>query len=138
LGLAVGSKGIDVDGVMEYEVLGIDGGIGDGSGDRPVSEISVLEDSAPGDVVVALQPKKELILFPGVFGWRGSFTGKDMLRALESMCKGGGRFVGGCKAIVLGRLWCEEEVGEGRTGMNGSLTRRLCTGVPFVNCDLYR
>lgn len=22
--------------------------------------------------------------------------------------------------------------------MNGSLTRRLCMGVPFVNCDLYR
>ena len=74
--------------MMEKEVLGIDGGIGDGSGDRPPSDISVLEDSPPGDVA-ALHPKKELILFPGVFGCRGSFTGVDMLRALASMCNGG-------------------------------------------------
>lgn len=48
------------------------GGIGDdGIGDRPPSEISVLEESAPGDVA-AFQPKKELILLPGVLGCRGS------------------------------------------------------------------
>jgi hypothetical protein len=88
---------------MENEVLGMDGGIGEGSGDRPPSEISVLEDSAPGDVA-ALQPKKELILFPGVLGCRGSFPPLDILRAFESMCRGGGRFVGGCKAMVVARL----------------------------------
>jgi hypothetical protein len=45
-------------------------------GERPKSEISVLEDSPPGEVAVCpafpFQPKKELILFPGVFGCRGS------------------------------------------------------------------
>lgn len=96
----------------------------------------MLEDSPPGDVAV-FQPKKELILPPGVFGCRGSFTLLGMPRALGSMCSGGGRFCGGCKAIVLARLWFED-AGEGRTGINGSLTRRLCSGVPFVNCDSYK
>lgn len=36
-------------------------------GERPSSEISVLEDSAPGDGA-DFQPKNEVILFPGVFG----------------------------------------------------------------------
>lgn len=48
------------------------GTIGEGPGDLPLSETSVLEDSAPGEVV-AFQPKKELILPPGFLGFRGSF-----------------------------------------------------------------
>lgn len=123
-GNRVGSNGTVVAGLMEKEALGIEGGIGDGRGDRPESEISVLEDSALGDVVTAFQPKKELILFPGVLG---CFESKE---PAESMRKGGGRLVDGRNAIVWARLW---PGGELSTGMNGSLTRRLCTGVPFEN-----
>jgi hypothetical protein len=80
------------------------GGMGEGIGDRPPSEISVLEDSAPGDVaVLAFQPKKELILFPGVLGCLGSAWPMDMDRGSTSICKGGGRFMGGCKAILVAR-----------------------------------
>ena len=117
------------------------------SGDRPPSEISVLEDSAPGEVTGAFQPKKLLILFPGV---RGSccFESNELADALrapaESIRRGGGRLVGGCRAIAV---WEEAMVAggeamvaggegeEGRTGINGSLTRRLCRGVPFENCE---
>lgn len=60
--------GIVVAGVIEKEALGNEGGMGDGNGERPPSEISVLEDSAPGEVA-PFQPKKELILFPGVLGF---------------------------------------------------------------------
>lgn len=57
--------------------------MGDGMDDRPPSEISVLDDSPPGEVAVAVfpfQPKKELILFPGVLGCRGSAWPMDMDR----------------------------------------------------------
>lgn len=43
--------------------------IGDGRFEGPESEISVLLDSAPGEDA-DFQPKKEVILFPGVFGRR--------------------------------------------------------------------
>jgi hypothetical protein len=117
------------------------GGIGEGMVDRPESEISVLEDSAPGDVAVlllfaAFQPKNELILFPGVFGFLGSVALIDIDRGSTSICRGGGRFIGRCNAILVAR-----RVGGGdlRTGMNGSLSRRLCKGVPipFVNWCSY-
>lgn len=52
--------------------------MGVGITDRPESEISVLEDSPPGEVATlgllfaAFQPKNELIFFPGVLGCLGS------------------------------------------------------------------
>lgn len=103
--------------------------------ERPPSEISVLDDSPPGEEAeFPFQPKKELILFPGVFGWRGS-TPMGMDRSFKSIYKGGGRLVGGCKAILEARRWVPVGGGEVRTGIKGSLTRRLCSeeGVPFVN-----
>ena len=114
------------------------GGIGDGIDDRPPSEISVLDDSPPGDVVVLpFQPKKELILFPGVLGWRGSEL-TDMDRPSISICRGGGRLMDGCKAILVARL-CARGLGGGefKMGMKGSLSRRLCKEVPFVNWFSY-
>lgn len=41
--------------------------IGDGIGDKTESEISVLIDSAPGDVAL-FHPKNDVILLPGVLG----------------------------------------------------------------------
>lgn len=112
--------------------------------DRPESEISVLDDSPPGDVAVllfaAFQPKKELILFPGVFGCLGSPAPIDIdtERGSTSICNGGGLLIGGCNAILVARR-DDRFVGGGdlRTGMNGSLSRRLCRGVPFVNWCSY-
>lgn len=79
--------------------------MGDASGERPPSEISVLEDSAPGEVTGAFQPKRLLILFPGVLGF--CFNSRelaDTLRApAESIRRGGGRLLllaGGCRAIA--------------------------------------
>jgi hypothetical protein len=46
---------------------GRDAGFGDGRGDMPESEISVLVDSAPGDATF-FQPKNDVILLPGVLG----------------------------------------------------------------------
>lgn len=123
-----GSKGTVVDGVMEKDALWREAGIGEGTGERPVSEISVLEDSAPGEDVVARHPKKELILFAGVFGCLES---PDEDRLGESICSGGGRREGRCKAMVVGRLG--RNAGDLRMGTNGSLTRRLCRDVPFEN-----
>jgi hypothetical protein len=61
------------------------GGMGEGMVDRPESEISVLDDSPPGEVAVllllfaaAFQPKNELILFPGVLGCLGSPAAMDI------------------------------------------------------------
>lgn len=105
----------------------------------------MLEDSPPGDVAVllcpgaAFQPKKELILFPGVFGCLGSpAIDIDIDRESTSICSGGGRFIGGCNAILVARRE-DRFVGGGdlRTGMNGSLSRRLCRGVPFMNWCSY-
>lgn len=44
--------------------------IGEGIGERAESEISVAQDSLPGEAEPALvfQPKKDVILLPGVFG----------------------------------------------------------------------
>lgn len=102
--------------------------MGEASGERPPSEISVLEDSAPGEVTGPFHPKKELILFPGVFGWF-CFNSKEVADAFrapaESIRSGGGRLGGGCNAMAGG---------EGRTGMKGSLTSRLCRGFSFENC----
>ena len=119
----------------------MEGGMGDdASGDRPPSEISVLEDSAPGEVTGAFQPKKLLILFPGVLG-SCCFESNELADAFrapaESIRRGGGRLEGGCRAIAV---WEEAMVAggegdEGRTGINGSLTRRLCRRVPFENCE---
>lgn len=87
---------------MEKEALGKDGGMGEANGDRPASEISVLEDSAPGEVG-PFQPKKELIFLPGVLGCcLESKELADEFRApAESIRRGGGRlFSGGCRAIA--------------------------------------
>ena len=66
--------------------------IGDGTGDKPESDISVLVDSAPGDATF-FHPKKEVILLPGVFGnGLKSFELEERLR--ESTRRGGGRVVG--------------------------------------------
>lgn len=116
------------------------GGIGEGIADRPESEISVLDDSPPGDVVVllfaAFQPKKELILLPGVLGCLGSPEpiDIDIERGSTSICSGGGLFIGACTAMLVARR-DDRFVGGGdlRTGINGSLSRRLCRGVPFMN-----
>lgn len=129
------SRGTVVEGVIEKEALGRDCGMGDGNGDRPVSEISVLDESAPGEEDWARQPKKLLILFAGVFGgccWCLESMAACMPRT-ESMCSGGGRLEGRCKAMVAALLWMIG--GDFRTGTKGSLTRRLWTGVPFVNCE---
>jgi hypothetical protein len=72
-------------------------GKGEGNGDRPVSLISVLVDSAPGDEVV-FHPKNEVILLPGVFGCLS--PGLGIADRPASICRGGGRLRGGCKAIV--------------------------------------
>jgi hypothetical protein len=61
---------------------------GEGNGDRPMSLISVLVDSAPGDEVV-FHPKNEVILLPGVFG--SLSPGLGMADRLASTCRGGGR-----------------------------------------------
>ena len=108
--------------------------MGECSGDRPASEISVLDDSPPGEEA-ARKPKKELILWPGVLGCLASATLLDMDQPVAAMCRGGGRceLEGGCKPMVVALLGVEER----RTGMKGSLTRRLCTGVPFENWELY-
>lgn len=82
----------DIDPGIEALVLkeGIlaDCGSGEGNGDRPLSLISVLLDSAEGDVVV-FQPKNDVILFPGVFGCLS--PGPGIADRLASMCRGGGR-----------------------------------------------
>ena len=117
-----------VEGVMEKDALWREAGIGEGTGERPDSEISVLEDSAPGEEVVARHPKKELILFAGVFGCLES---PDEDRLGESICRGGGRREGKFKAMVVGRLG--RKAGDFRMGTKGSLTRRLCKDVPFEN-----
>jgi hypothetical protein len=59
------------------------GGMGEYNEDRPPSDISVLDDSPPGDVAVGafvlpFQPKKELIFLPGVLGCRGSACPMDI------------------------------------------------------------
>lgn len=109
------------------------GGIGEGIGERPPSEISVLDESPPGELAVfPFHPKKELILLPGVLG-----CPMDSDRRLSiSICRGG-RFMGGCKAILETRR--PVEGGEVRIGIKGSLTRRLWReeGVPFVNWCSY-
>lgn len=115
------------------------GGMGEGIADRPESEISVLDDSPPGDVAAllfaAFQPKKELILFPGAFEYLGSPAPIDIdtERGSTSICSGG-LFIGACNAMLVARR-DNRFVGGGelRTGMNGSLSRRLCRGVPFMN-----
>lgn len=67
-----------------------------------MSLISVLVDSAPGDDAV-FQPKKDVILFPGVLG--GLFVSAEPEGILGgSILSGGGRFEGGCKAMVSDRL----------------------------------
>lgn len=81
--------------------LGIN--IGEGIGDLPESEISVLDDSAPGDCAV-FQPKKDVILFPGVFGCFESTELPDILRFPESTRIGEGLFERGCNPIVSARL----------------------------------
>lgn len=65
-----------------------DCGKGEGNGERPLSLISVLVDSAPGDEVV-FHPKNEVILLPGVFGCLS--PGLGIADRLESICRGGGR-----------------------------------------------
>jgi hypothetical protein len=120
------------------------GGMGEGIADRPESEISVLDDSPPGDVTVllfaAFQPKKELILFPDVFGCLGSPApiDIDIERESTSICRGGGLCIGICNAILVARR-DNRFVGGGelRTGMNGSLSRRLCRGVALMNWCSY-
>jgi hypothetical protein len=109
------------------------GGIGEGMGERPPSEISVLDESPPGELAVfPFHPKKELILLPGVLGCRGSGPMDNDRRLSISICRGG-RLMGGCKAILETRRLVGG--GEARTGIKGSLTRRLWReeGVPFVN-----
>ena len=83
----------------------VDGTIGEGRGDGAlVSDISVLDDSAPGDEV-DFHPKKEVILLPGVLGCFASIEPEDPLRKLESTRSGGGGLLkGGCRAIVTDRL----------------------------------
>lgn len=128
----VGSKGTVVDGVIEKDALGSDGGMGDGIGDRPDSEISVLEDSAPGEELPARHPKKELILLPGVFGCLLSpIVDEVPVRRGGSICSGAGPFDGRCRAIVVARFGFV--AGDIRLWTKDSLTRRLCTRVAFVN-----
>lgn len=114
---------------MPGALFGIDEGIGD-TGERLVSETSVLVDSAPGDEA-ALQPKKELILPPGVLGCFESVELADIARPLESIWSGGGRFDGGCRAILLSGG--SPAGGESSTGIKGSLARRLWRGVASAN-----
>jgi hypothetical protein len=112
--------GIEPEPLVLKEGALADCGKGEGNGDRPLSLISVLDDSAPGEVVV-FQPKKDVILFPGVLG---SFSpGLGIVGRLASMCRGGGRLWGGCKAIVSDLLWFTGG-GDLSTGMMGSLERR--------------
>jgi len=134
-GAAVDGPLIDpiVEGTDTPFALGIsisEGIMGDANGERPLSDISVLDDSAPGELVV-FHPKNDVILFPGVFG--GCFRSAElrMFREPESTRIGGGRFDGGCNAMVSERLW-RGGGGGLRTGMTGSLERREWNGVPFA------
>ena len=100
----------------------------------------MLDDSPPGDVLFPFQPKKELILFPGVLGFLGSPEAIDIDTERESTlkCSGGGLFIDICNAILVARR--DDRFvrgGDLRIGMNGSLSRRLCRGVPFVNWCSY-
>lgn len=84
-------------------------GIGGGIAARPESEISVLDDSPPGDVAVllfaAFQLKKELIFFPGALGCLGSPAPIDIDIARESfsMYREGVLFIGVCSAMLVAR-----------------------------------
>lgn len=107
--------------------------MGDGSGDgAPLSEISVLVDSPPGEEAV-FQPKKEVILFPGVLGCFVSIEPEDVF---ESTRSGGGRlFVGGCRAIVTDLLcsfctWVLDGLNCDDDRACGSLARRTWFGRP--------
>jgi hypothetical protein len=73
---------------------------GDGSGDLPLSETSVPEESVPGEAV-CFQPKNEPILLPGVCGFFGSLATWEEDLGNESIRNGGG--LEGIKAIVFDR-----------------------------------
>ena len=66
---------------------------GDGPGDRPLSEFSVLNESVLGDAV-RFQPKKEETFPPGVVGFLASLADNDLADDAESIRSGGGRAPG--------------------------------------------
>ena len=127
--------------------------MGDGNGDTPDSEISVLVDSAPGEAAAFFQVKKDVILAPGVLGvslW--SFAAADASSEPESTRSGGGLvgwFRGGCRGawrdivlvdadedevevvVVVAERWCALGLGPlllaaapGAAETTGSLARR--------------
>lgn len=126
------------------------GFMGDGRGETPESEISVLVDSAPGEAAAFFQPKKEVILAPGVLGadlWSLEVAGKSS--EPESTRNGGGRDDdddddvvvvvgrGGCRGacrdivVVVAERWCvlalgllAGEAAPGSAETTGSLARR--------------
>ena len=74
---------------------------GDGSGERPLSEASVVVESVPGDAL-CFHPKNEVILLPGVCGFLPSFEFCEKDRPGKvSIRKGGG--LEGINAIVFDR-----------------------------------
>ena len=62
---------------------------GEGPGDRPVSDISVLAESALGEAA-RFQPKNDETLPPGVIGFFESFAASDFAEFAESTRRGGG------------------------------------------------
>ena len=98
----------------------VEAGIGEGKGERPDSEISVLAESVPGDALL-FHVKKDVILLPGVLGCC-LYSLAGMLREVgKSTRSGAGLFVGGCKAIVVEGLW-SDSAGDGGVGGRGSIT----------------
>lgn len=123
------AAGIDLAGGVDWFVEGC---MGDGRGEgAPFSEISVLDDSAPGEEL-DFQPKKEVILLPGVLGCFASIEPVDALESTRS--GGGGLFVGGCRAIVTDLLcsfcaWVLDDAFAGEYEcVWGSLERRTWFG----------
>jgi hypothetical protein len=70
---------------------------GEGPGERPLSEFSVLSESVLGEAV-RFQPKKEDIFPPGVCGFFASLADSDFADEAESIRSGGG-LVPGFSAI---------------------------------------
>jgi hypothetical protein len=108
--------------------LGVNAGFGygcesgEGNVDRPVSLTSALDDSAPGELTV-FHPKNEVILLPGVLDCFESIEPEDdMIRKPFSKLSGGG-------------LLPDFTVIVSDTAMEGSLTRREWTDIPFAACS---
>lgn len=96
------ARGIDL---LEYAEVCGEGTSGDGNGEWPLSDISVLDESPPGDEFFQL--KKDVSLLPGVRGCL-MVAGESWMSVVErerwaGKTRRGGGFFEGCNAIVTER-----------------------------------